>query len=191
MNSISFHTIRLITNNIFIVVYLTKQQPIFSNQNIWLLCKGIKKKKSHQQEEMGKTYDVSWVEKSPFQFAPLRKSPEMRQLLEIWNDDSGPVGTGTQRPFSGLRKQSVITWTHSRPNSYVLLIEIVFRHESIDGRGNLCDCWWNEHSLVGHSGFRLWVSCLPQRLNVILHIWVKTFPLLLATHNAFQMYFQG
>lgn len=34
MNSISFHTIRLITNNIFIVVYLTKQQPIFSNQNI-------------------------------------------------------------------------------------------------------------------------------------------------------------
>lgn len=52
----------------------------------------------------------------------------MRQLLEIWNDDSGPVGTGTQRPFSGLRKQSVIT-------------EIVFRHESIDGRGNLCDCW--------------------------------------------------
>lgn len=43
MSSISFHTIRLITNNIFIVVYLTKQQPIFSNQNIWLLCKGIKK----------------------------------------------------------------------------------------------------------------------------------------------------
>lgn len=161
------HTFTLVNN--IAVVPTNEWLTLSARHKILYRCLWCKRlQKSAIRPE--KTHDVSWVEQSPFQFLPLRKSARKQRLLEIWNNDSGPVGTGTRRPSSGPQTSSISSHTyplrHTPSYSSLFVIEFFFffflRHQSINGRGNFCDCFcrWNEHS---RSRYKL--LCLPRRPN--------------------------
>lgn len=152
-------------------------------------CSGWKRKSSDQKnkrkERKNKRHDVSWVDQSPIQFVPLRKSVWTMQLLEIWNDASSPVGTGSGRPSWGRQTSSISRHTHTPAETHFTLLILdrnsFFRHQSIKGRLNfLCYCpaAHETSSCVssGHHASRVATQTsfrlrLPHWFPVIQYIW--------------------
>lgn len=97
-----------------------------------------------------------------------------QRLLKIWNDDSDPVGTGTQRPSWAPQTSSVSTHIHthrlSLTNPYSLHLYHFFLGISQQtAGGHLCDCFVGESSTVGSGPKLPALTGLPHTSSISPH----------------------